>query len=165
MNITNKSDEIWTLNREDLERTNRVNWLNFYILPSVCTLGFLIELAAASTFYQINNNNQNQRRRRHSSGLMGKFLNLRSNHNRPVINKNKRRIKIYEYLFLYSLSEMLILVINIVFGVFNCGPYCNVHAYVSRHVIEQFERYAKVFACNTLYTFNVLIEFKIACDR
>ncbi len=122
-----------------------INWLNLYVLPTVCLVGILIELISATTFYKINSTRQ----RRH------------------------KPIKIYEYLFLYSVSEVCILVINIVYGLLNCGVYCGIdntaaadadYAY-SEWFKKQFERFAKIYVCNTLYTFNVLTEFKIALDR
>lgn len=116
----------------------RIEWLNLYVLTSVCSVGLVIKLISCITFYQIN---------------------------RLTGPRRRKPIQIYQYLLLYSFSEMLILLINIMYGVLNCGPYCPVESYVSDVFIKQYERFAKIFGCNMLNTFNVLIELKIAFDR
>ena len=115
------------------------NWLNYNIVPWVCFIGVLIELISLSTFYKINSHGQYKR----------------------------KPIKIYKYLFLYSISNTIILFINIIFGIFNCRPYCRlfIDDYFSTYFIKQFERFAKIFICNSLNTFSILLEFKIAQDR
>lgn len=115
-----------------------LNWLNLYVLPIVCLIGITFELISAITFYRINSNSAQRRR---------------------------KPIKIYDYLFFYSISNIIILSINILYGVFNCGPYCNIHSYLNPIWVKQFERFAKIFLCNTLNTFNILVEFRIALDR
>lgn len=115
-----------------------INLINLYIIPVICLIGFAIELVSSITFYKINTSTPNRRR---------------------------RPIQIYQYLLLYSISDMIILWINFAFGVLNCGSYCSIDRFVSLYFMKEFERYAKIFTCNTLYTFNVLIEFKIACER
>jgi hypothetical protein len=98
--------------------------------------------------------------------LIGLAIELVSSITFYKINTHKRRvIKIYKYLFLYSISDILILTINLVFGIFKCGSYCQIERYIGLYFIKQFERIAKIFLGNTLYTFNVLIELKIAFDR
>ena len=117
----------------------KISWLNFYILPIVCLIGLVIELLSSITFYKINS--------------------------QSLLVHRRKPIKIYEYLFFYSISNFLVLCINILFGLFNCGPYCRVDDYLSPYFIKQFERFAKIYLCNTLNTFNILIEFRIALDR
>ena len=114
----------------------QLNWLNFYVLPVVCLVGVAIELVSSITFYKINS--------------------------QPL---RRKPIKIYQYLFFYSIANVVVLFINILFGIFNCGPYCRIDAYISPLFIKQFERFAKIYVCNTLNSFNILVEFRIALDR
>lgn len=82
------------------------------------------------------------------------------------INKNKKnKSRIYDLLLAYSISDMFILVINLAFGVSNCGSYCSIGTHLSLYMLKQFERIFKIFVCNALYTFNVLVELIIGLDR
>ena len=116
---------------------SQIDMLNFYILPLVCFIGLFIELISALTFYKINSR-----------------LRIHDKH-----------IKIYHYLFLYSISNIVVLLINLLYGVLNCGAYCLIETYVNIYYIKQFERFGKIFICNTFNTFNIFIEFRIALDR
>ena len=116
----------------------RINWLNFYVLPTVCLVGITFELISAITFNRINSN---------------------------TVLRRRKPIKIYDYLFYYSISNIVVLSINILYGLFNCGTYCYIDNKFNPIWIKQFERFAKVYLCNTLNTFNILVEFRIALDR
>lgn len=111
------------------------DWLNYHILPLTCFLGLIFEFFSLSTFYKINK------------------------------SKQSHNYTIYYYLFIYSISDTIILTIFIIYGILNCGIYCPISTMVDKNFIQQYEKILKIYICNTLYTFNVLIESKIAWSR
>lgn len=113
-------------------RESIIHLINLYIVPVVCSIGVLFELASFITFYKIT-----------------KF--------------NKSRI--YKYLFSYSLSDTIVLFISIIYGILNCGEYCNSWKYMDSYTLKQFDLYFKIYITNILYSFNVLIELEIALSR
>lgn len=110
-------------------------WLNYHILPLICFVGLIFEFFSLSTFYKINR------------------------------CKQSRRYSIYFYLFIYSISDSIILTIFIFYGILNCGEYCLISSLIDKQIIRIYEKFIKIYVCNSLYTFDVLIEAKIAFSR
>ncbi|RNA33238.1 hypothetical protein BpHYR1_014241 [Brachionus plicatilis] len=111
------------------------NWLNYHILPLTCSVGLIFEFFSLTTFYKINK------------------------------SKCSRNYTIYYYLFIYSISDTIILSIFILYGILKCGKYCLIGSLVDDYLIQQYEKIFKIYLCNSFYTFNVLIESKIAYSR
>lgn len=111
------------------------SWFNCHILPVICFLGLIFEFLSLSTFYKINR------------------------------NKQTRPYSIYLYLFIYSISDTIILTIFIFYGLLNCSEYCLISSNIDKQIIQKYEKILKIYICNSLYTFNVLIEAKIAFSR
>jgi hypothetical protein len=79
------------------------------------------------------------------------------------IIKDYRNI-IYLCLLVYSISDLFILLISILNGLFRCENCCQKDS--SFYEINKFFKiYMKIFMNNSLYSFNVLIEIMIALSR
>nr|QVK45824.1 G protein-coupled receptor [Proales similis] len=112
-----------------------IDLLNLYAMPVLSTSGIVFELMSMITFLKIVRNIKN---------------------------------KIYFYLLIYSISDAIIHLIFIINLLAVCKLDCLklLDELAEKHpLVYYFHIYFKVYLCNSLYSFNVLIELVIALYR
>ncbi len=110
-------------------------FIYYYILPFVSLTGLILEMISLIVFIKIINSN----------------------------SSSVKLTSIYKYLFAYSLSDSISLIILSFIGISKCGSHCD--GLDTSQLAKKYQLYFYLFLNNLFGTFSELIEFKIAFDR